>query len=260
MIELSDARWRQVDDLLFSLYEASDLFDLRRRFMAGFKEIAPYEKGFFDLCDCSEGGRYVFFDPVSVDMTDDELLSYYRTYEPADYVAWLFSSDEPVVYRDSTLVSDEARERSVLYREWMRPMNIHFSMGSTQVANGMIYGSITLFRERGAEDFAEEELECLAVLNRHLSAMLARSHPEGLRRDEAGRPLMGRTELTEREQEIVTLIAEGLANQQIGLRLFISENTVKKHIKSIYQKLGVSNRHQLMAELYRQSAIVVDTE
>lgn len=260
MVELSDGAWRRIDDLLFDLYAISDVFELRKRFMAGFKELVPYAKGFFDLCDCSESGRYVFFDPVSVDMTDDELLSYYRTYEPADYVAWLFSGDEPVVYRDSTLVSDEARERSVLYREWMRPMNIHFSMGSTQVANGTIYGSVTLFRERDAADFAEDELECLAVLNRHLSALLARAHPGGLRRDATGRPAAGRPELTEREQEIVALIAEGMSNQQIGLRLFISENTVKKHVKSVYHKLGVSSRHQLMAALYRDAAIVVDTE
>lgn len=260
MVELGDGRWRRIDDLLLSLYAANGLTDLRKRFMAGFKTLVSYKKGFFDLCDCSESGRYVFFDPVSVDMDDDELLSYYRTYEPADYVAWLFSSDEPVVYRDSTLVSDEARERSVLYREWMRPMNIHYSMGSTQVANGTIYGSVTLFQKRGATDFTAEELECLAVLNRHLSALLSREHPDGLRRDESGQLAIERSELTEREREIVALIAEGLSNQQIGLRLFISENTVKKHAKAIYRKLGISNRHQLMAELYRNAEIVVDAE
>ena len=70
--------------------------------------------------------------------------------------------------------------------------------------------------------------------------------------------MVGRTSLTAREQEIAALIAEGLSNQQIGLRLFISENTVKKHVKGIFQKMGVSNRHQLMAELYQTAAIVVD--
>ena len=79
MVELSDGAWRRIDDLLFDLYAINDVFELRKRFMAGFKELVPYAKGFFDLCDCSESGRYVFFDPVSVDMTDDELLSYYRT-------------------------------------------------------------------------------------------------------------------------------------------------------------------------------------
>ena len=74
MVELSDTRWRAIDDLLLALYGASDLADLRRRVMRGFKDLVPYDKGFFDLCDCSESGRFVFFDPVSVDMTDEELL------------------------------------------------------------------------------------------------------------------------------------------------------------------------------------------
>ena len=44
----------------------------------------------------------------------------------------------------------------------------------------------------------------------------------------------------------------------IARALDVSENTVKKHVKGIFQKMGVSNRHQLMAELYRTAAIVVD--
>lgn len=257
MVELSDKRWRAIDDLLLTFYAATDLADLRRRAMCGLHALVPYDKGFFDLCDCSENGRFVFFDPVSTDMTDEELLSYYQKYEPGDYTTWLFSVNDPVVYRDSTFVTDEMRDRSELYREWMIPMDVHYSMGSTQVGNGMIYGSITLFRTRASGDFTEEEEECLAVLNRHLSTYLAVTYPAGLERDE-GKPVVAGTSLTAREQEIAALIAEGLGNQQIGLRLFISENTVKKHVKSIYQKMGVSNRHQLMAELYRSAAIVVD--
>lgn len=257
MVELSDRRWRAIDDLLLTFYGATDLADLRRRAMCGFKELVPFDKGFFDLCDCGESGRFVFFDPVSTDMTDEELLSYYQKYEPGDYTTWLFSVNDPVVYRDSTFVTDEMRDRSELYREWMIPMDAHYSMGSTQVGNGMIYGSITLFRNRASGDFTVEEEECLAVLNRHLSTYLAVIYPAGLKRDE-GKPVVAATSLTAREQEIAALIAEGLGNQQIGLRLYISENTVKKHVKAIYQKMGVSNRHQLMAELYRTAAIVVD--
>ncbi|RDB69934.1 helix-turn-helix transcriptional regulator [Eggerthella sinensis] len=259
MVELSDSRWRSIDDLLLTFYEATDLADLRRRVMTGFKELVAYDKGFFDLCDADQSERFVFYDPVSVDMTDEELLSYYQSYQAADFVAWLFSVNNPVVYRDSTIVSDEAREQSEIYREWMVPMNIHFSMGSTQVARGRIYGSITLFRHRGAPDFTVEEEECLTVLNRHLSAQLAAAYPDGLHRDEGG-ALVERSTLTEREQEIAGLIAEGLSNQQIGLRLYISENTVKKHVKGIYHKMNVSNRHQLMAELYRNAEIVVDAK
>lgn len=48
--------------------------------------------------------------------------------------------------------------------------------------------------------------------------------------------------LTDREREVLELLAEGLTNQQIGERLFISPNTVKRHLKAVFEKLGVSNR------------------
>ena len=52
--------------------------------------------------------------------------------------------------------------------------------------------------------------------------------------------------LTEREREVVALIAEGLKNKQIGKRLFISETTVTHHLSSIFSKLGVSDRLELV--------------
>jgi LuxR family maltose regulon positive regulatory protein len=50
--------------------------------------------------------------------------------------------------------------------------------------------------------------------------------------------------LSERELEILELIAEGLTNPEIGSRLFIALNTVKGHARNIYGKLGVHNRTQ----------------
>jgi DNA-binding NarL/FixJ family response regulator len=53
--------------------------------------------------------------------------------------------------------------------------------------------------------------------------------------------------LTEREREIVTYVAKGLTNREIATQLFLSEHTVKNHLKNIMQKLHVSNRVQLAA-------------
>ena len=50
--------------------------------------------------------------------------------------------------------------------------------------------------------------------------------------------------LTQREHEILGLIAEGLSNREIGERLFVSENTVKTHSSRVFDKLGVSRRTQ----------------
>lgn len=48
--------------------------------------------------------------------------------------------------------------------------------------------------------------------------------------------------LSKREYEILQLITEGLSNQQIADKLFISENTIKKHISNLFLKLDVERR------------------
>ncbi|MGC5287733.1 response regulator [Micromonospora sp. DT231] len=48
--------------------------------------------------------------------------------------------------------------------------------------------------------------------------------------------------LSDREMEIVSLVADGLTNPEIGTRLFITTGTVKTHLASVHRKLGVRNR------------------
>lgn len=50
--------------------------------------------------------------------------------------------------------------------------------------------------------------------------------------------------LSERQLEIIELIRQGKTNKEIGSKLFISENTVKYHLKSIYEILGIENRNE----------------
>lgn len=61
------------------------------------------------------------------------------------------------------------------------------------------------------------------------------------------RPEEGPESLTEREREIMGLIARGHANRVIAAQLFISEKTVKNHIRNIYEKLGVASRAEATA-------------
>ncbi len=49
-------------------------------------------------------------------------------------------------------------------------------------------------------------------------------------------------QLTARETEVLALVAEGLTNQQVSRRLFLSEATVKSHLAHIFTKLGVDSR------------------
>jgi len=55
--------------------------------------------------------------------------------------------------------------------------------------------------------------------------------------------------LSDREIEVVALLAHGLANKEIGSKLFVSEHTVKDHIKNIMRKMSASSRSEIIAIL-----------
>jgi two-component system, NarL family, nitrate/nitrite response regulator NarL len=57
--------------------------------------------------------------------------------------------------------------------------------------------------------------------------------------------------LTAREREVIGLVGEGLKNQAIAQRLYISEATVRHHMTSIFAKLGVADRFELALYAYR---------
>lgn len=104
---------------------------------------------------------------------------------------------------------------------------------------------------------SDEFFELLSGLQEGLAAI-----PKPL----AGKILkeLGKTELpesrpssdepTEREREILVLLAEGKSNREIAEALVISENTVKYHMKNILDKLHLQNRAQVIAFAAKQAA------
>ena len=65
-------------------------------------------------------------------------------------------------------------------------------------------------------------------------------------------------DLTERETEVLELLARGKANKQIAASLFVSETTVKSHVSSILIKLGVHSRTQAALHAVRTGLVSVD--
>jgi DNA-binding NarL/FixJ family response regulator len=61
--------------------------------------------------------------------------------------------------------------------------------------------------------------------------------------------------LSKREQELLQFIAQGLSNKEIGEELYISESTVKNHLRNILAKLHLQNRVQLVAFAYKNGLI-----
>ena len=72
-------------------------------------------------------------------------------------------------------------------------------------------------------------------------------------RGERKRPTSGWASLTPTELDVVRLVSEGLANNDIATRLFVSPRTVQSHLTHVYAKLGLSSRVQLVQEAARHT-------
>ncbi len=72
-------------------------------------------------------------------------------------------------------------------------------------------------------------------------------------RGQRKRPTSGWASLTPTERDVVRLVSEGLANNDIATRLFVSPRTVQTHLTHVYTKLGLSSRVQLVQEAARHS-------
>jgi DNA-binding NarL/FixJ family response regulator len=88
-------------------------------------------------------------------------------------------------------------------------------------------------------------------LDRSLTASVLGEISRGSAAKEASPEAAQIASLTDREREVISAVGAGLKNKQIADVLFISEVTVRHHLTSIYSKLEVSNRLELIIYAYR---------
>ena len=106
--------------------------------------------------------------------------------------------------------------------------------------------------ENGADGFALKtdppEMTLAAIRQVAAGHMV---FPEAVRRWLIRKPEQDPNALTDREESVLALVAEGKSNAQIGAALGLSENTVKFHLKNVYLKLGVTNRTEAAAKYHQ---------
>jgi DNA-binding CsgD family transcriptional regulator len=97
----------------------------------------------------------------------------------------------------------------------------------------------------GEKDFESAWAEGAALSTEEAIAYAQRG------RGERKRPASGWASLTPAERDVVRLVSEGLGNNDIATRLFVSSRTVQTHLTHVYTKLGLTSRVQLVQEAAR---------
>lgn len=118
------------------------------------------------------------------------------------------------------------------------------------VGDGRLIGTINFARVSGTPGFNADDITDLGAVCTHFSAKLATLRTQLKSRDAIYHVS---TSLTPRELQIVDLVAQGLTNAEIGVQLWITENSVKQALKRIFRKLDVSTRAQMVAVLQQKA-------
>ena len=122
-----------------------------------------------------------------------------------------------------TRIRGELARTHLLYGEWLRQQN------RRNDAHDPLHTAHTMFTTMGMNGFADRAAEELAAIGETTRK----------RSDESA------GQLTAQETQIVRLVREGLSNQEIAVRLFISRRTVEWHLSKIFAKLEITSRRQL---------------
>lgn len=143
---------------------------------------------------------------------------------------------------------DEAIHHSIRYQQWQKAIALlemvveeKLSLGHYQILDHWIA------QVPKHELHSPLIIETQKRLRKH---PLRQSHPPQPHKANAGNSLSSEP-LTEKEKEVMSLIAQGLTNKEIAEAMQISLNTLKVHIRNLYGKMGVENRQQALLKSWQ---------
>lgn len=236
-----------LNDIIAKIYSIEDYTEMRISVLNMLNTLIPYMSSSYYLA--ANEKDHILASPVGVNISKDELIRYINDYEDKDYTRWIFMSGKSMVYRETDLFNDNIRANETYYKDVYLQSNIYYSAQMSITNNGEFLGIVSLYRNRESKDFSDEELFWLDLLRIHLeNRAILEKGVKNLKNKSYfdAYHFIKNYALTTREVEILGLLFAGITNEMICSTLVISPNTLKKHAISIYKKLGINNRWELI--------------
>lgn len=194
-----------------------------------------YDKSIFWIAD--DLGNLT--DPVVHGLSDQTIYDYVDEFSKHDFLhpqkhLSLFRSQKAL--RLVEIVRPKEYEDSVYYQAFMAPNGFYDEMVISLINEKQMIGVIGLARDKQST-FEPQDSKRFKLMSKVISATFLHQYQED--------PSL----LSEREADVVALVKEGKTNREIAEKLFITHNTVKKHLQNIYRKYHVQNKVQLVQKI-----------
>lgn len=206
-------------------------------------EKLSYKSSLFWLVDNQKN----LVNPIFFNIEESTIQEYLQYFQNHDPLHPKNIKQIQAIQSITDTVSEKEYLNSDYHNLFMRKYNLRDMMAIYIQVNNIYVGVIGLLRENNEFKFNLRDYTKLNFLVKMIengfifnlqSSALIKIHS---------------TTLTNREKEIVIEIAKGKKNHEIAKQLFISENTVKKHLQNLFQKFKVRNRMELLYKLNNQN-------
>lgn len=242
-MKLSENDWLFLNDLIFKIHSIPDSDEMRNTFLQLIQFLIPCSVLTFFLSD----NEHYMYNPIQIGLSDTKMQWYSNEVWALDYKKWIFKTGQNKAFRMTDLFEPGIRESHPYYQKVYLPDDIHYEAILSLAYNNQFVGVVSLYRPDSAEDFTDKEIYILNLIKNHLAFRLYRELPAAncisgqnhLHRLES---LITEHNITAREAEVLKCIFQGDSNPEICEKLFISSNTLKKHINNIYKKLNINSR------------------
>lgn len=216
--------------------------NFRKEVLLAFEKLFGFHKMNFWLCDEQNN----LFDPVTINIDKDITKDYLDNYLEADPVLphklkHIIPKRRVIGLLDLPKIEYEKND---YFNSFMKKYGIYNNTAIFLVKDSQVVGLVDI-SSRNKKKINENKVMCLEIISRYL----AQRFHEHLLLKKTGN-FFFENSLTPREREVLRYVQKGFSNKQIADMLFISVNTVKKHVQSLYDKFEVNNRTSLCFKVH----------
>ena len=255
MKSLDRQQFMLLNELILEAGSYLKLFDACEGLLKLLRTVIPIDYGLFFFHDDTD---MRFKEPFLFNISQQTHNSYMEYYCAIDDIRNI-DFNKPRAARSTDIIDYKYWRNTEYFNDFMRANDFYYQLKADIHYNNKLLSSLSLLRNRERGDFEEKHVISLEILRPHLGnhmyKLMVMERQEKLIRQscETIDSIIACSQegycLSERESDIANLAIRGLTNDEISDLLFISADTVKRHLKNIFIKTGVKNRTELLAKL-----------